>query len=344
MKNLKKAKAKASASPVNKTLAGAAPAVPVAPKKTNGATMAAKKHTIIGLGELLWDVFPHRKELGGAPANFAYMTSLLGDEGVVASRVGRDRLGNSAARRLAKLGLSQEVLQLDTAHPTGTVQVTLADDGQPKFEIAEEVAWDHLEWTPQWQNLASRAAAVCFGSLAQRAPNSRKTIHEFLRALPPNALKVFDVNLRQEFFNVEILRESAELADIMKVNHEELLHVALLLGYKTDSKDAPAKWLLKNCHLKLVCVTEGPHGSFLMAADGLHKHPGFPTEVVDTVGAGDAFTAALVHHYLRGASLDEMNDAANRMGSWVASQAGATPKPNVTFLKTVRHRNAQPLD
>ena len=126
----------------------------------------AAKYTIVGLGELLWDVFPNRKELGGAPANFAYMTSLLGDEGVVASRVGRDRLGNAAARRLAKLGLSQEWLQLDTKKPTGTVKVQVFEDGQPKFQIAEDVAWDNFEWTSQWQALAGRAAAVCFGSLA----------------------------------------------------------------------------------------------------------------------------------------------------------------------------------
>ena len=132
------------------------------------------KYTIVGLGEMLWDVFPNRKELGGAPANFAYMVSLLGDEGVVASRVGRDRLGNAAARRLAKLGLSQEWLQLDTKKPTGTVKVQVFEDGQPKFQIAEDVAWDNFEWTSQWQALAGRAAAVCFGSLAQRSERSRE--------------------------------------------------------------------------------------------------------------------------------------------------------------------------
>jgi fructokinase len=302
------------------------------------------KNTIVGLGELLWDIFSNRKELGGAPANFAYMTSLLGDEGVVASRVGRDRLGNAAARRLAKLGLSQEWLQIDPGHSTGTVKVEIAGDGQPKFQIAESVAWDHFEWTPQWRALAERAAAVCFGSLAQRSPHSRETIRVFLQTLPAGAVKVFDVNLRQSFFSSDIVRESAQIADIMKVNHEELPRVAELLGYKPNAKEAPAKWLLRTCNLKLVCVTEGVHGSFLVAADGVHKHPGFPTAVADTVGAGDAFTAALIHHYLRGASLNAMNEAANRMGSWVASQVGATPKPDVTFLKAVRHASAQPLD
>jgi fructokinase len=304
----------------------------------------ATKNTVVGLGELLWDVFSDRKELGGAPANFAYMTSLLGDEGVVASRVGRDRLGNAAARRLARLGLSQEWLQMDTQYPTGTVNVTVSGDGQPKFEIIEAVAWDHLEWTSAWQALAGRAKAVCFGTLAQRSRQSRETMRSFLQTLRKDALKVFDVNLRQSFFSADILRESAQLADIMKVNHEELPRVAELLGYTSGSKEEPGRWLLRNCHLKLVCITEGSNGSSLLTADGAHKHPGFPTKVADTVGAGDAFTAALVHHYLRGASLAAMNEAANRMGAWVASQNGATPKPDVTFIKTVRHASAQPLD
>jgi fructokinase len=302
------------------------------------------KNTIVGLGELLWDVFPKGKELGGAPANFAYMTSLLGDEGVVASRVGRDRLGNAAARRLARLGLSQDWLQMDPQHSTGTVKVEVAADGQPKFQITESVAWDHFEWTSHWQALAGRAAAVCFGSLAQRSPRSRETIRLFLQTLRPNALKVFDVNLRQSFFSSDVLRESANLADIMKVSQEELSQVAQLLGYEPGAKEPPAAWLLRTCGLQLVCVTEGHNGSFLVAADGIHKHPGFPTEVADTVGAGDAFTAALIHHYLRGASLDAMNEAANRMGSWVASQIGAMPKPDVIFLKTIRHVSVQQLD
>jgi fructokinase len=302
------------------------------------------KYTIVGLGELLWDVFPNRKELGGAPANFAYMVSLLGDEGVVASRVGRDRLGNAAARRLAKLGLSQEWLQLDTKSPTGTVKVQVFEDGQPKFQIAENVAWDNFEWTSQWQALAARTAAVCFGSLAQRSERSRKTIRLFLGNLRPNAVKVFDVNLRQSFFSADILRDSAKIADIMKVNQDELPQVAQLLGYKANAKEAAGPWLLQTRGLKLVCVTEGPSGSSLVAADGVHRHPGFPTQVADTVGAGDAFTAALLHHYLRGATLDEMNEAANRMGSWVASQVGATPKPDVKFLKSVLHSSVQQLD
>src|ERR1700730_10864335 len=220
------------------------------------------------------------------------MASLLGAEGGVPSRVGRDRLGNAAARRLAKLGLSQEWLQLDTKNPTGTVKVQVFEDGQAKFQIADNVAWDNFEWTSQWQTLAGRAAAVCFGSLAQRAERSRKTIRLFLQNLRPNAVKVFDVNLRQPFFSADILRESAKLADIMKVNEDELLQVSQLLGYKSNTKEAAASWLLRTCGLKLVCVTEGPNGSSLVAAGGGHKHPGFPTGGAERVGGGDAFTGA----------------------------------------------------
>ena len=302
------------------------------------------KHLIVGLGELLWDVFPKGKQLGGAPANFAYMTSLLGDQGVVASRVGKDRLGNAAARRLARLGLSHEYLQRDSQHPTGTVNIEVAADGQPKFQITESVAWDHFEWTPQWQALAQRADAVCFGSLAQRSRPSCETIRAFLRALRPDALKVFDVNLRQCFFTSGLLLESVKLANVMKLNHEELPRVAEMLGLPLDAKEPPAPWLLRKCGLKLICVTEGPKGSYLVSANGINRHPGFPTQVADTVGAGDAFTAALIHHYLRGASLKTMNVAANRMGSWVASQVGATPKPDVVMLKTVRHPSVRPID
>jgi len=305
---------------------------------------SSAKNTVVGLGELLWDIFETGKELGGAPANFAYMTSLLGDEGIVASRVGRDRLGNAAARRLARLGLSQASLQIDTAHPTGTANLSIGADGQPQFQIVEGVAWDHFEWTPNWQKLAVRASAVCFGTLAQRSAESRATIRLFLEALQPKALKVFDVNLRQKFFSADILRASAEIADILKVNQEELPRVAETLGRKASAKEDPAKWLLRNFELQLVCVTEGMNGSLLVTPGGTHKHPGFPAEVADTVGAGDAFTAALVHHYLRGASLGVMNAAANRMGSWVASKVGATPKPDVTFIKSVRHPSTRPLD
>jgi fructokinase len=298
---------------------------------------SSKNFFVIGLGELLWDMFPEGKQLGGAPANFAYMTSLLGDEGIVASRVGGDALGRAAGRRLERLGLRASHLQLDRAYPTGTVKVSVDPSGQPTFEIAESVAWDFFEWTPEWRSLAERADAVCFGTLAQRCPQSRATIRQFLSAVRPGVTRVFDVNLRQSFYNAETLSESAKLADVMKVNNDELPIVAKLLQipFIYDESRA-AHWLRDILGLKLVCITRGPKGSLLVSADEVSEHPGFRVHVADTVGAGDAFTAALVYHYLRHASVSTLNEAANRMGSWVASQIGATPPRDEFYLEKVR--------
>jgi fructokinase len=298
--------------------------------------MPTKRFNIVGLGELLWDILPKGKELGGAPANFAYMTSLLGDKGIVASRVGKDRLGNAAARRLLRLGLRTTYIQVDTQNPTGTVKVEVDADGQPKFEIIEKVAWDHFEWNPMWQTLAEHTDAVCFGSLAQRCSQSRDTIRTFLRSLKPATLRVFDVNLRQSFYTAEILAESAKQADIMKLNADELPRVSHILGAPASNDEETGKWLLKTCGLKLVCITRGSNGSLLVGKNETHEHIGFPAHVADTVGAGDAFTAGLVHRYLRGGSLEEMNESANRMGSWVASKVGATPRAEVKVLDSIR--------
>jgi fructokinase len=298
---------------------------------------SSKNFFVIGLGELLWDMFPEGKQLGGAPANFAYMTSLLGDEGIVASRVGGDALGRAAGRRLERLGLRASHLQLDRAYPTGTVKVSVDPSGQPTFEIAESVAWDFFEWSPEWRSLAERADAVCFGTLAQRCPQSRATIRQFLSAVRPGVTRVFDVNLRQSFYNAETLSESAKMADVMKVNNDELPIVAKLLQIPFIYDEArAAHWLRDILGLKLVCITRGPKGSLLVSADEVSEHPGFRVHVADTVGAGDAFTAALVYHYLRHASVSTLNEAANRMGSWVASQIGATPPRDEFYLEKVR--------
>ena len=298
--------------------------------------MPTRRYVIVGLGELLWDILPKGKELGGAPANFAYMTSLLGDKGVVASRVGQDRLGNAAARRLLRLGLRTTYIQVDSKNPTGTVKVDVDPDGQPKFEITENVAWDFFEWNQMWQMLAEHTDAVCFGSLAQRCTQSRETIRTFLKTLKPATVRVFDVNLRQSFFTVETLTESAKQADIMKLNADELPRVAQILGAPITGDSDTAQWLIKTCGLKLVCITRGAKGSLLVSKKEVHEHLGFPAQVADTVGAGDAFTAGLVHRYLRGATLEEMNEAANRLGSWVASKVGATPRAEVKILDSIR--------
>jgi fructokinase len=284
----------------------------------------SKREIIVGLGELLWDLLPAGAQLGGAPANFAYIASLLGNKGIPASRLGQDSLGADAIRRLAELGLSTEFIQEDADHPTGTVNVEVDRAGQPRFEIAESVAWDFLEWTPQWQKLAQQADAVCFGSLAQRSERSRATIRRFLSVMRKSAVRVFDVNLRQNFYSTEVVAESMKLATIVKLNHEELPTIISLFELEARGEEASARQLLSH-EVKLVCVTRGSGGSLLVSANERSEHPGFRVKVADTVGAGDAFTAALVHGYLRGTPLAQINETANRIGAWVASQSGATP-------------------
>ena len=290
----------------------------------------SKRHIVVGLGELLWDLLPAGKQLGGAPANFAYITSLLGDEGIPASRLGQDALGEEAILRLRELALPTAFIQEDADHPTGTVQVEVDAAGQPRFEISESVAWDFLEWTPQWQRLAQQADAVCFGSLAQRSERSRATIRKFvLAARQRDAVRVFDVNLRQSFFSAQVLAESMMLATLVKLNHEELPRIMRLFELEHHREEDSARRLLSVHDLKLVCITRGNGGSLLISADECSEHPGFQVKVADTVGAGDAFTAALVHGYLRGTPLAQINENANRVGAWVASQSGATPAPKV---------------
>jgi fructokinase len=280
--------------------------------------------------------------LGGAPANFAYMTSLLGDEGLVASRVGNDALGRSAARRLQRIGLKSSYLQLDSAHPTGTAKVEVDAAGQPTFEFGDSVAWDYFQWTTEWNELAERADGVCFGSLAQRSPRSQATIRAFLQAVGPKTVRIFDVNLRRPFYSKETLDESLRLTDILKLNQDELVGVVTLMGHPPEPEERAARWLRDTYKLKLVCVTRGANGSLLVAEKESSDHPGCKVNVVDTVGSGDAFTAALVYHYLRSGSLATLNEAANGMGAWVAGQAGATPKRDNRHLERIR--NTHPGD
>lgn len=281
----------------------------------------------MGLGEVLWDLFPGRACLGGAPANFAYITTLMGDHGIVASRVGEDSRGIEALRRLEELRLDIDHVQTDRDHPTGTVNVHVDRNGQPRFEIIQPVAWDHLQWTLDWQYLAETADAVCFGSLAQRSATSRETVRRFLKATPPSAPKIFDVNLRQSFYSQEVLAESMRLADIVKLNDDELPKIMSLNRMPHKDELSSARRLIEEYELDLICITRGGRGSLLVSKKYSSEHPGFKVHVADTVGSGDAFTAGLVHEYLHGASLDLMNEVANLVGAWVTSEVGAMPTP-----------------
>jgi fructokinase len=240
--------------------------------------------------------------------------------------VGNDALGSEALARLAAVGLQTNFIQVDAAAPTGIVKVEVGAGGQPHFQISEQAAWDGMEWTEDWEKLARRAAVVCYGSLAQRSPQSRATIQKFLQATTADALRVFDVNLRHSFYSAETLADSLRLARIAKLNDEELPMLLHLLGVGGAAGDlGGARRLQETFDLDLVCLTRGAHGSLLVGREAAAEHAGFAVEVVDTVGAGDAYTAALVHYYRAGLTLEELCEEANRVGAWVASQAGAMP-------------------
>ncbi len=295
---------------------------------------------MIGLGEVLWDLLPSGKVLGGAPANFAYMSSVLGDQGIVASRVGNDDLGQDACRVMQELGLSTAYLQQDELHETGTATVSIDTGGQPNFTIKNSVAWDFLDWSPQWEELSSRADVVCFGSLAQRSEKSAATIERFLRNTPKNTLRICDANLRESFYTQGVLRRSFQYADIVKLNDQELLQVSYIFKLGSGTHEMLAQRLLHLCDLRLVCITCGSRGSLLVTEGEAVEHKGFRVTVADAVGAGDAFTACLAHHYLRGHSLQEISESANRFASWVATQRGATPSITMDQLQNVLNGQA----
>jgi fructokinase len=291
-----------------------------------------RPHLILGIGELLWDILPEGAKLGGAPANFSVMAGRLGNHAVVLSRIGRDDLGRRAIDRLDPLPVDTGSLEVDAAHETGRVTVNF-ENGEPHYTIHQPAAWDFLELTDEWVKLAERADAICFGSLAQRNIESRKTIQTIAANAPSACIRVFDVNLRTPFYSAEVIQESLELATVLKMNEQEAPTILDLLGLSIAGESSPAKDL-RACaerllrefpSLTLVAITRGGSGSLLVNREECHYHPGLPVTVADPIGAGDAFTAAMTHYMLRGAGLATLNAAGNRWGGWVASQPGAMP-------------------
>lgn len=280
---------------------------------------------VVGLGEVLWDVYPDAAHFGGAPANFACHAASLGAEAAMVSAVGADELGDRAVQKLRERGVDCRHVVRDAHHATGRVLVTLNEAGQGSYEFASDTAWDHLAWTDDLAVLAARCDAVCFGTLGQRSPGSRETIRRFLAATPAATLRVFDVNLRQRFYDADILHASLQLASAVKLNDEELPIVAELCGLRAAGARDQAVELAARYNLRLAALTRGPGGSLLVAGATQDECPAPPTTVVDTVGAGDAFTATLVLGFLRGLPLPAINRHANAVASYVCSQKGATP-------------------
>lgn len=311
----------------------------------SGEKTGKSKFTIIGVGEILWDMLPGGKKLGGATTNFAYHASALGANSYIVSSVGDDELGREIIGKVDELGLSSQYIQLDPKHPTGTVDVTLDANGIPSYIIHENVAWDYIKSTKDCLDLAKRADAICFGSLAQRSQTSRNTIISILKSTykgnNDNCLKVFDINLRQNFYSKGVIQESLQYANVLKLNDEELKEINELLELNDScnlSRNISSpfgninlfEYEILNClaetySLDLIALTRGEKGSILFSEGQLSEHPGFEVEIADTVGAGDAFTAAVVMGYLYRLDLDEINNMANKLASYVCSQKGGTP-------------------
>jgi fructokinase len=297
----------------------------------------------VGIGELLWDLLPSGPRLGGALANFAVFSARLGNRTALVSSVGDDEYGRSARNLLKQPNLALEQLQEDSSHPTGTVEVSFSADNQPRYLIRPNVAWDFIRLTPELLEVASAADAVCFETLGQRHEVSRSTIRRFVGTTAPGCALVCDVNLRMPDCTPEVLHWSMAHATIIKLSDEELPQVFSLLNELGQGKhqvpaspQAAAHALLEKFPgCQLVATTLGPHGSLLTTRESTFTHPGFPIKVVDTVGAGDAFTAGLLHAHLRGAALPQMAEIGNLCGSYVASQPGATPRLSRELIERV---------
>ena len=280
---------------------------------------------IVGMGEALWDVLPEGKKIGGAPANFAYHVSQFGFNSRIVSAVGDDKLGNEILENFS--GKNLNFLIEKVPYPTGTVQVELDDEGVPCYEIKEGVAWDNIPFTPALEELAKQTRAVCFGSLAQRSIVYRDTINKFLDAMPDDdgRLRIFDINLRQNFYTKEIICNSMERCNILKINDEELVTVSRMFGYPGIDLQDKCWILLAKYNLKMLILTCGVNGSYVFTPGAISFVETPKVEVADTVGAGDSFTATFVAAILKGKKVSEAHKLAVEASAYVCTQNGAMP-------------------
>lgn len=282
-----------------------------------------KRFILVGIGEILWDIMPEGPQIGGAPANFAYYVRCLGEEGVVVSRVGEDSEGEKILAKLQSVGLDCRYITIDNARPTGKVTVNIDSNGNPNFEIHKNCAWDYLQLTPLMKELASRADAVCFGSLAQRSPISGEAIREFISLVRDDCLLIFDVNLRKPFYELHDLISLFKKSNVLKVNQAELWILSELFQIKPKKEETIIDTLFSLYPLELIVLTRGAKGSTLFSREKVFNYKGISVNVADTVGAGDAFTATAAVGILKKESLEKINENANRIAAFVCSQKGA---------------------
>lgn len=281
-------------------------------------------NTIVGIGEILWDVFPEGKVLGGAPANFAYHVSQFGLNGIAVSAIGKDELGSEIKQVLGNKNLKTILEEVD--YPTGTVKVTLNGNGIPQYEICENVAWDHIQFSEELKSIIPSIKTVCFGSLAQRNEVSRNAINSFLDSLSDEVLKVFDINLRQHFYNREVIEISLRNCNILKINDEEVVKIRELFEWdKLDEGEICVK-LIEDYKLKMIVLTKGTDGSSVITPEFTSYKKTPIVKVADTVGAGDSFTAAFVASLLKGKRIEEAHAVAVEVSAFVCTQTGAMPE------------------
>jgi fructokinase len=283
--------------------------------------VAVPARTIVAIGEALWDVFPDGRRPGGAPCNVAFHAARLGDRGVIVTRVGDDAEGAELSSFLRERGVVTDQVQRDDTRPTGTVTVAI-EDGEPRYTIIEDVAWDYIEADRDARSLIRTADAICIGSLAQRCQPSREAIHGLLSDARDQALVVFDVNLRPPFIDADVLDATLRASDIVKMNESEVDQVSDLLV-----RPSLTGWLLEEVGVQAACVTHGERGASITTRSGTVTSPGveIDSSTGDAVGAGDAFTAAMAHRFVRGATPEEALHAANRYAALVATKRGAMP-------------------
>jgi fructokinase len=289
------------------------------------------KRYIVGLGEVLWDVLPEGKKLGGAPANFAYHAGQFGLDTIAISALGEDALAEETVEALKEHNLNY--LMPRVPYPTGTVQVTLAEGGIPTYEIKEGVAWDNIPYTNEMADIAKSARAVCFGSLAQRNSVSRENIRKFLADTPADCLKICDINLRQQFYSKEVLEDSFKLCNILKINDEELVVVSRMFGYDGLDMRQTCEKMVQDYGLKMLVLTCGTNGSYVFTDDGLTSFQDTPkVEVADTVGAGDSFTGSFCACIINGKPVQEAHKTAVAVSAFVCTQNGAMPVVPETLM------------
>ena len=281
------------------------------------------KRYIVGLGEALWDVLPEGKKLGGAPANFAYHAGQFGLDTIAISALGEDKLAEETIDALKEHSLNHMMPRVP--YPTGTVQVTLTGDGIPTYDIKENVAWDNIPYTDEMKEIAQNARAVCFGSLAQRNVVSRENIHKFLDDTPKDCMKIFDINLRQQFYTKEVIKESLQRCNVLKINDEELVLIGRMFGYPGLDIENKCWLILGKYNLDMLVLTCGTNGSYVFTPGQMSFQETPKVEVADTVGAGDSFTGSFCACILNGKPVPEAHKTAVEVSAFVCTQNGAMP-------------------